>query len=872
MRRPFLILAAFVAFLLAAGWASGQAVPPATDPQLGVVVLTPEGGAVLPRVAPGEPRSDADCPPPRKGFVAHWSRGDGFTVDPCGHVTGGQDSIPADKVLLSGGRSALALPATIDRMTTQLNSNYTPGGTFTLVGGAQKYFLSDGSSWDSGAGTGRMHWSMLVRVETSGSTIRYVLSPPEVGLVYEQTDFDAGNHSAQGTLAAASDLVIEAQAGATTAVLRGNARIVSNDVTSYGTPAFNFYSAIVGSVVPFEITYSLYGDTWSTSTFTRSFSFTGSGWVDFAHPVSTPRPVSLKVLGPPRIPDEAVTSFGAVVRYENGISRDVRGTATWAIVPSGVATVAAGDVTVGTLPVPEQLFTLTATYTEATDVLTAQKLVLCRADDSVETPGVWPMFQANPRHTGYLPISVDPSSFRLKWSRTFTGGLPVNPVSAGEGKIFVTFMSYFANESNLFALAAHDGSVLWSKDFGRVFSVNPPSFAYGAVYVQTGDHASDTFLHAFDASTGDVIFKAPHDAQWERYFAPTLSGGKVYVNGGYYGGMYAFDAYSGARLWYATLPQYDQWTPGVDGGRAFAYVGSYSPGLYVKDALTGVPTNYFVADPQFNWNGWSMNLAPVVGPLDDVLAIQDSRLISFDHGNGSIRWQVRNGFTGQPSLAKGRIYAVDAGQLVVREEATGAVLWSWSPPGGEILSGPMIVTDSHVLASTGSHVHAIDLVVRESVWSYPATGFLAFADDTLYVASSTGTLTALAAPGPSAFSTVTPCRIVDTRRAAGVPVGAPALQAGVVRALQITGNCGIPLTAKAVSVNITVTQPESPGFVTVYPPAPAPPGVSTVNYSAARTRSNNTLLALDPGGTLSALATQAFGTVHLIVDVNGYFE
>jgi outer membrane protein assembly factor BamB len=757
-------------------------------------------------------------------------------------------------------------------MTTQLNSNYVPGGTFALVGGAKKYELSDGSSWDSGAGSGRQHWSMFVRVETAGSTIRYVLSPPEVGLVFEQTDFDSGDHSAQGTLAAASDLVIEAQAGSTTAVLRGNARIVSNDMTWYGTPAFNFYSAIVGSVVPFEITYTIFGDTWTASTFSRSFVFTGTGWVDFAHPVSTPRPVEISILGPPRIPDEAVTGFGAVVRYENGVTRDVRGLASWTIDPSGVAAVAGGDVTVGTLLVPEQLLTLKATYTEATNVVSAEKQVLCRADDSVEPPGVWPMFQANARHTGYLPISVSPGSFRLKWAHAFTGGFSLNPVSAGEGKIFATFVSYFANESNLFALSARDGSVLWSKDFGRVFSVNPPSFGYGVVYVQTGDHASDTFLHAFDANTGQVIFKAPHDAQWERYFAPTLSDGRVFVNGGYYGGMYAFDAYSGARLWYATLPQYDQWTPAVDRGHAFAYVGSYTPGLYVKEALTGVPANYFVADPSFNWNGWSMNLAPVVGPIDDVLAIQDSRLISFNPGNGTIRWQIRSQFAGQPSLAKGRIYAIDGGQLVVLDEPTGAVLWSWRPA-GESLSGPMIVTDSHVFASTGARVHAIDLSTHESVWSYAAAGLLAFADDTLYVASPAGVLTALAAPGPSSFSTVTPCRVVDTRGGPGVPVGGPALDALVVRTLQIAGNCGVPANAKAVSINVTITQPGSDGYVTVYPPASTPPGVSTVNYSAGKTRSNNAIVAVDQDGMLAALATQSFGTtVHLIVDVNGYFE
>lgn len=44
-----------------------------------------------------------------------------------------------------------------------------------------------------------------------------------------------------------------------------------------------------------------------------------------------------------------------------------------------------------------------------------------------------------------------------------------------------------------------------------------------------------------------------------------------------------------------------------------------------------------------------------------------------------------------------------------------------------------------------------------------------------------------------------------------------------------------------------------------------------MNYRVDTTRANNTIVALS-GVRLSLRATQAAGTVHVIVDVNGYFR
>jgi Phosphate-induced protein 1 conserved region len=130
--------------------------------------------------------------------------------------------------------------------------------------------------------------------------------------------------------------------------------------------------------------------------------------------------------------------------------------------------------------------------------------------------------------------------------------------------------------------------------------------------------------------------------------------------------------------------------------------------------------------------------------------------------------------------------------------------------------------------------------------------------------------TALAAP--SSFYTVPPCRLIDTRNPAG-PAGGPALQAGLTRTFALAGSCGIPAGAKALSVNVTVTQPAAAGHLTAYAADEQPGGTSTINFSAGQTATNNALLRLSGDGSGAiAVTTATAGTVQMILDVNGYFQ
>jgi hypothetical protein len=125
--------------------------------------------------------------------------------------------------------------------------------------------------------------------------------------------------------------------------------------------------------------------------------------------------------------------------------------------------------------------------------------------------------------------------------------------------------------------------------------------------------------------------------------------------------------------------------------------------------------------------------------------------------------------------------------------------------------------------------------------------------------------------GPQSFFTLNPCRLIDTRMASG-PLGGPALVAGLTRTFKVVEECGIPVSARALSLNVTLVAADAPGHLVLHPSRTPVPATSVTNYSPGVTRANNLVSEIDHLGNLDAVSKQATGTVHLIVDVNGYYE
>ena len=124
--------------------------------------------------------------------------------------------------------------------------------------------------------------------------------------------------------------------------------------------------------------------------------------------------------------------------------------------------------------------------------------------------------------------------------------------------------------------------------------------------------------------------------------------------------------------------------------------------------------------------------------------------------------------------------------------------------------------------------------------------------------------------GALSFHTITPCRVLDTRTGSGQP-----LQSGFIDAANIAGFCGVPSTAIAVSANLTVTSPTGAGLVKVWPGGTPEPPATNLNFGPGATRANNAVLGLATDGFGDVAINPILdnnGQVHLIIDVNGYFQ
>ncbi|HEV2992434.1 MAG TPA: Ig-like domain-containing protein, partial [Candidatus Angelobacter sp.] len=119
-----------------------------------------------------------------------------------------------------------------------------------------------------------------------------------------------------------------------------------------------------------------------------------------------------------------------------------------------------------------------------------------------------------------------------------------------------------------------------------------------------------------------------------------------------------------------------------------------------------------------------------------------------------------------------------------------------------------------------------------------------------------------------AFYPLAPCRVADTRTAAG-PLGGPSLIGNAARTFPIlSSSCKVPSTAKAYSLNFTSVPKGSLGFLTTWPAGETQPLVSTLNAPTGAVTANAALLPAGTNGDISVLASN---DSDLVIDINGYF-
>ena len=107
-----------------------------------------------------------------------------------------------------------------------------------------------------------------------------------------------------------------------------------------------------------------------------------------------------------------------------------------------------------------------------------------------------------------------------------------------------------------------------------------------------------------------------------------------------------------------------------------------------------------------------------------------------------------------------------------------------------------------------------------------------------------------------------PTRLFDSRDTDAM------VAAGTVHQLAVVGSAGVPEDATAVVLNVTVDQPSTDGFVTVYPCGTGTPVASNVNFVAGETTSNSVVVSTGTG----TVCIFTMSTTHVIVDVTAAYS
>jgi len=370
-------------------------------------------------------------------------------------------------------------------------------------------------------------------------------------------------------------------------------------------------------------------------------------------------------------------------------------------------------------------------------------------------PSRWSTYQGSAEHNGFVDTDVRVPLVTIpRWSRhlvpaTLAGGGRYIGLAIANQHVYVTSPERLAQTNPIVAVSLVDGGAVWERNFPGVNSVNPPAVSEcGDVYLVTGNHMNDTFLHRLDGGTGQSLFSTPMDAQWQRYLAPTIVDDQVATPGGYFTSLFAFSL-GGDYLYSTGQTNFDEWTPVPWRGNWVTLTDR----LNIIDRTTGA-LQKSIPIPEYQWSGWSVWQTPVIAS-DIAYFTQGNRLIAIDLDAGVVRF-IRPASDFQVSYLDSQI-STDGEQLFVPGDSKllvfdleGNLLDTYINTPGAGFGPTNVITRSHVLSwSAFGQVNMFDRRTGILVQTFQGdqdVAAVALADGSLVVAYRDGRVSAYDVP------------------------------------------------------------------------------------------------------------------------------
>ena len=357
--------------------------------------------------------------------------------------------------------------------------------------------------------------------------------------------------------------------------------------------------------------------------------------------------------------------------------------------------------------------------------------------------GDWAGFQRNAAHSGYVPVTLDPTKFGKAWEWQGPDAGRIKPVVSGDGSAYIAWSN--STQAQIYSLNENTGAQNWIYSLGQnVSQMGTPATGNGSVYLPFYNFdaaATEGTIVGVDAISGQANAGLHFATQNNFLNSPVLNGKDMYFSYGKNGGqVYKFELKNNNQLWLSDYVKSLAWVnqaPAIDAN--YVYYNSFY-GLSVFSKTNG-HLLFNIDDPKASGEGYSYFGAPLVTQsghvlLSDMQAGLNSELVCYDVGAKSILWRApgRNFIV---SAANGVIYTLRNIPKVMEalDEKDGSVLWSWTMPSAAPDMEPnILVTDNILFLSTKDTTYAIDLKTHQQVWSYPAHGSLSLsANYILYI-------------------------------------------------------------------------------------------------------------------------------------------
>jgi outer membrane protein assembly factor BamB len=304
---------------------------------------------------------------------------------------------------------------------------------------------------------------------------------------------------------------------------------------------------------------------------------------------------------------------------------------------------------------------------------------------------------------------------KQRWAVNF--GQPISYPLIADGRVFVTVKDPAGNGTNLFALNATNGALLWSSPLGGNSWWSGSCYENGRVFAMNGSG----LLRAFDGATGSLIWSAVLATSiWDA--PPTAFQGVIYVSGGLR--VVALNANTGAVIWTKSVVNGDKSSPALtsDG----LYVSYSCPNVYKLDPATGAQIWFYTP-------GCSGGGGKTPALYNGRLYVRDFQDTIFDAQTGTIigTFNAKN----TPAFSGSRGFFLDGphgfgsfGTLRARDVNTNTVLWSFAGD-GQLQSAVLVVNDYVYVGSASGKLYAVNAATGQQVWVTTAGNSIPYVDE-----------------------------------------------------------------------------------------------------------------------------------------------